>query len=83
MIAGLFVRPRYGRPLRQLFVRRRPVDEYEDVWYGYDGEDDWDPHQCTECSRWTEQGIFSELDGSFVCDKCVMGVTHAYGGDCG
>jgi hypothetical protein len=61
------------------------VDEYEDVWYGHAGEDDWDPHQCSVCERWTELGHFSEFDNEFVCDDCAMG---AYGAaeteaDCG
>lgn len=56
------------------------MDEYANVDDDYDGPDDWDPWQCTECLRWTEHGHFSELDDSFVCDNCAMG---AAGGDCG
>jgi hypothetical protein len=49
----------------------------------YDADpSEWDPYQCTECGRWTEHGILSELDDEFICDECAMGATHAYGGDC-
>jgi hypothetical protein len=56
-----------------------PIGDYDDLGE-YEVDDDWDPHQCDECGRWTEHGIFSELDDSFVCDECAMGYTHAYGG---
>jgi hypothetical protein len=61
------------------------VDEYANAWddYGYDYEDDWDPHQCSECQRWTENGIFSELDDEFVCDECAMGAAAGMEVDCG
>jgi hypothetical protein len=56
-----------------------PIGDYDDLGE-YEVEDDWNPYQCDECDRWTEHGIFSELDDSFVCDECAMGYTHAYGG---
>jgi rubredoxin len=66
-VAGLYTRPRYGRPLRQLFVRRRPVDE---------------PYQCSLCGHWREEGHFSELDDEFVCDECAMGAASGLEFDC-
>lgn len=59
-------------------------DAHEDSQTAEAGyEDDWDPDQCTECGRWTEHGILSELDDEFVCDECALDMTHRSGGDCG
>jgi hypothetical protein len=84
-VVGLYVRPRYGLPARRgkrMSNTHDQLPELANVWDDYGYEDDWDPHQRSECQRWTENGILSELDDSFVCDECAMGYTHAYGGDC-
>ena len=61
-------------------LRRRvfPIgDLYEDEEYEVDPPDDWDGRElCRECGDWTEHGIFSELDDSFVCDDCAIRYTH-------
>lgn len=81
-MAGLYTRPRYG-----LFKRKeKPManvyggPEAAEPDPGY--EDDFEPYQCTECGRWTEHGIVSELDDEFVCDECLLDLPQRYGGDC-
>lgn len=41
-----------------------------------------EPYECSECGEWTEHGIFSELDDSFVCDCCTVDAASGMEMDC-